>query len=263
MLILVFLFRADDMNLNFHYTNPKNKMNKRLILCLAATLSIGSLARAGSLEPSGSIPSEPGSGLNASFWNQPAGSLKSLAREGLQIIREEPANATFLATTMQYAGNDLLRLEQWLGEDASSLHFEVKPEVDVLGDSLLRFTGYIAIPEAGKVTFSSSSDDGSIVWIGGKKIIHNDGYGAAPGDFPEGSANFARPGLYPIEIAFFNGDWIDAEAGFHGESIIRFSVNGKPAAPGSLYSRSDLEGQLSFPSNPLTDPVEASVASNN
>lgn len=215
------------------------------------------------MEPVGEIPAEPGTGLNASFWNQPAGSLKSLAREGLQIIREEPANATFLATTMQYAGNDLLRLEQWLGDDASSLHFTKKPDQDVLGDSLIRFTGYIAIPEAGEVKFSSSSDDGSIVWIGGKKIIHNDGYGAAPGDFPEGSAHFASAGLYPIEIAFFNGDWIDAEKGFHGESIIRFSINGKAAAAGSFYSLSSLGAELGFPENPLTAPVEATVASNN
>lgn len=225
-----------------------------------STLGIASFVSAEALEPSAAIPIEAGAGLDAAFWALPAKSLKSLAREGLQVIREKPANASFSATTLQYAGNDLLKLEEWLGEDSASLLYQEEPKSNVMGDALLRFAGYIAIPAAGEVTFTSVSDDGSIVWIGGQKIIHNDGYGAAPGDFPDGTALFASAGIYPIEIAFFNGDWTD-EAGNHGESIIRFFVDGEPVKEGALYSVHVLGDAVDFPSNPLTESIGEKLAS--
>lgn len=39
----------------------------------------------------------------------------------------------------------------------------------------IRYTGKIAIPAAGKVTFKLVSDDGAILYIDGKKVIDNDG----------------------------------------------------------------------------------------
>ncbi|MDQ8179355.1 PA14 domain-containing protein [Pelagicoccus sp. SDUM812005] len=234
-------------------------MNIRLTQALAAFFTLSTATFAYPLQPVGEIPNEAGTGLDAQFWAQPAKSLKSLGRQALDVIREEPTNATFRSSAVQYGGNDLWSLEKWLGDDVGSLSYQNKPDANVMGDCVLRFSGYIAIPEAGEVSFTCSSDDGSMVWIGGELVILNDGYGAAPGDFPEGTATFAEAGLYPIEIAFFNGDWEDGH-GNHGESIIRFFVDGEPARKGAFYSKSELEASLGFPANPLTDPVGTAVA---
>jgi hypothetical protein len=39
----------------------------------------------------------------------------------------------------------------------------------------IRYTGRIAIPASGKVTFKMVSDDGAILYIDGKKVLDNDG----------------------------------------------------------------------------------------
>ena len=64
------------------------------------------------------------------------------------------------------------------------------------------FQGLLKITEAGRYTIRGASDDGSALWLGGYKILNNDGF--------HGMTDLAatldlKPGMYPIKIAYFNG----------------------------------------------------------
>jgi|GEM_PF-813362 len=62
------------------------------------------------------------------------------------------------------------------------------------------FDGYLDIPEDGLYQFSTESDDGSRLWIGGNLIVDNDGLHKAR--TITGSIGL-RKGLHPIRVAFF------------------------------------------------------------
>lgn len=67
----------------------------------------------------------------------------------------------------------------------------------------MEFTGYINIPDDGVYTFSTKSDDGSRLWIGGTLLVDNDGL---HGPKLEGSPKIRlRKGLHPITIEFMQG----------------------------------------------------------
>ena len=196
-------------------------------------------------------PAAPGTGLNGSYWQLKPKEIVSLADNGLRIIRTKAPTAKFVATDINYDGNDLTPVSEWLGSDAASLS---NPNPGNLDDGLFHFTGFISIAQPGEWQFRSASDDGSIVWIGGTKVIDNDGSHGAPGDNADGTAFFNAPGLYPIEIAYYNGDWTN-DAGEHGGASI--VVTGGPSVQsqnmgsiGSLfYGSQDLEGLNSAPSS--------------
>ena len=64
----------------------------------------------------------------------------------------------------------------------------------------IRYSGYILIPENNVYTFTSTSDDGSFIFIDGKKIVDN--------DFQHGAFSLSgevglEAGYHPIEIWFF------------------------------------------------------------
>ncbi len=198
-------------------------------------------------QPIMEIPSEAGSGLDGRFWKKENLQLTGLSKEILHEINSKPADATFTATTLSYGGNDRLTVKEWLGKDAKSLAFSRDSEDFIMDGSIFSFTGLIAIPEAGEVHFRSSSDDGSIVWINGEKVISNDFYGAIPGNSPDGKVMFLSPGLYPIEIMFYNAGWRDY-SGTRGEGIINFTVNGEPVNPNTLYSANTINSTIVFPS---------------
>jgi len=162
------------------------------------------------------IPSDPGSGLDGKYWQRPVGSIGSLAGDGLSIIRSVPPTATFTSTVVDYSGNDLTPVGEWLGDDGASL--EGASADNNLDDGLFFMSGFIKAP-AGTFRFRSESDDGSIVWISGQKVIDNDGSHGSPGPSPDGEYTFPASGLYPIEIAYFNGDWTN-DAGDHGGANI-------------------------------------------
>ncbi|HRZ39136.1 MAG TPA: PA14 domain-containing protein [Candidatus Paceibacterota bacterium] len=103
-----------------------------------------------------------------------------------------------------------------------------------LDDGLIGLTGFLAIREAGRKTFTCASDDGAMVWIGNRLVIDNDGVHATPGDGAEGTAFFSEPGLYPIEIAWFNSDWID-DVGGHGGASLQFTCNGAAIPTADCY----------------------------
>ena len=131
-------------------------------------------------------------------------------------------------TTVNYS-NGISPILEWLGDDAGSF---VGTEGE-LNDGLIQFKGYVAIDEAGLHTFRSASDDGSVVFVGNQVVVNNDGGHGAPGPAPDGSAFFPAAGLYPIEVAWFNGNWTN-DAGDHGGANIDLTMDGESIA-GSIF----------------------------
>ena len=192
------------------------------------------------------IPAEAGTGLDGRYWKY-SGPMTKLEGDVIGTIVTEPPHATFAAKKMSYARNDVSLLVDWLGEDGASVVFHNKPEIPDVDGSLLSFTGLIAIAEAGEVSFRSPTDDGSVVWIGGQKVIDNDGHGNAPGDAPDGKLRFGTPGLYTIEIVYYNGSWRDYLERF-GEGVFNFEVNGSPVKMETLYPASTVNETIIYPS---------------
>ncbi len=109
-----------------------------------------------------------------------------------------------------------LLCESWLGKFENLPDFSSKPDSTVHAETIdlaklepradffaLRLTGYIEIPRDGVYSFTTGSDDGSCLWIGGGPVVHNDGLHA----YQEVVGDIAlRKGIYPISIAFFNTD---------------------------------------------------------
>lgn len=75
-----------------------------------------------------------------------------------------------------------------------------------------RYSGFLKIPADGVYFFSTTSDDGSRLWVGERLLVDNDGAHAA--QTVSGMARL-RPGIYPLRVDFF-------EAG--GEQTLRVRV---------------------------------------
>lgn len=80
-----------------------------------------------------------------------------------------------------------------------------------------RFTGLIKIPETGVYRFYTHSDDGSVLWIDGEKVVDNDGGHSARRR--EGKIALKK-GYYPIEVEYFdNYMGQELEVGFSSVAI--------------------------------------------
>jgi hypothetical protein len=78
-----------------------------------------------------------------------------------------------------------------------AVNLSMDKDADYFG---IRYSGYIMIPEDNVYTFTSISDDGSFVFIDGKKIVTNDyTHGASPANGQVG----LEAGYHTIEIHFF------------------------------------------------------------
>ena len=120
-----------------------------------------------------------------------------------------PATGDFVATSFDYTGNDLTPMSEWLGSDSDSL----LGEDTILGDAAFRMVGYLRVEEPGERTFTTSSDDGSVVYVNDTLVVSNDnGHGSMS---VTGTIDFPEPGYYPIDVRYFNGDWTN-DAGDHG-----------------------------------------------
>ena len=63
-----------------------------------------------------------------------------------------------------------------------------------------------------------------MVWIGNQRVVNNDGGHGAPGPTPDGSAFFPVPGLYPIEVAWFNAG---LPYGWSGGASLSLKMDGR------------------------------------
>lgn len=78
-----------------------------------------------------------------------------------------------------------------------------RKDFDPLGDFfLLNATGFLDVPADGRYEFSLTSDDGSILWIDGQKVVDNDKEHSR--ETVQGAATLKK-GVVPIEVRFFNG----------------------------------------------------------
>lgn len=158
-------------------------------------------------------------GLNGFFYdrNDPPEVILTLAMAD-SIIASDPVAATFQATLVDYPNDPmdiafLGTLGDLLGADAVSLAPPSAAGVDA-SPMVMRFSGFIQIDPAFDtqpsnstidVVFSLGSDDGSRLRIGGQTVISIDP-GTPVTAFP-GVADVARfeaPGLYPLEIVWFD-----------------------------------------------------------
>ena len=185
---------------------------------------------------------ETGSGLDGRYWQAGISTIDNLDDKGgdkdigLKIIRNAHPTGTFTATGLSYqGGNDLTPIQEWLQTDGAS-YVGSDGNMD---DGVLSFTGYLRIDAPGELDIRSESDDGSIIWIAGTRVVDNDGSHGAPGPSPDGVFNFEASGLYPIEIAWFNGDWTN-DAGEHGGANLNILVDGEALLGEQLYSAADV-----------------------
>lgn len=68
-----------------------------------------------------------------------------------------------------------------------------------------RLSGYINIPLAGTYTFSTTSDDGSVVFVGSQNtpVVNNNAFQGAT--TKTGTFTFPTAGIYPITVAYYQG----------------------------------------------------------
>ncbi|RIK00149.1 MAG: beta-N-acetylhexosaminidase [Armatimonadetes bacterium] len=86
----------------------------------------------------------------------------------------------------------------------------------------LEFAGFFRVESPGVYTFSLGSDDGSVLWIAGAKLIDNDGLHG----YLEKSASVAlKPGYYPLRVGMF-------QAG--GARSLSLNVEGPGLAKGQV-----------------------------
>jgi alpha-mannosidase len=83
----------------------------------------------------------------------------------------------------------------------------------------LLFDGFIQIEKEGVYVFSTSSDDGSRLWIGTTRVVDNDGL---HGPVEAAGAIYLEPGLHSIAVSFFQaGGGADLTVNFEGPGISR------------------------------------------
>ena len=174
--------------------------------------------------PTLSLPSLPGTGLTGQLWTNVNPNTDTLA-QAQAIISGGYATANFLATTIDYPSGPAGSTS--VGATYSSvLDATAKATLDnssILTDDVLntvmRFAGFFGVFSANEVwTFNIPSDDGSAVDIQGTRVLNNDGIHAFSG--PTTTVEFTVPGLYAIDILFFESqvsEWgLEFRGGLNG-----------------------------------------------
>ncbi len=75
--------------------------------------------------------------------------------------------------------------------------------VDAGSDYGLLFTGRIVVPTDGTYTFSTTSDDGSVLWIDGEAVVNNAGWHGM--EEKSGKVDL-KAGPHDINVYFYQGD---------------------------------------------------------
>lgn len=186
---------------------------KRLIQFLAVATSSflfsaeGSAAAFTFTTPTQPLPGVPGNGLTGQLWTNVDPTTDTLA-QAQAIIDGGYATANFLSTTVDYpAGPDGATSTSATYAsvfDATALstldNASVLPD-DVL-NTVMRFAGFFGVFGANEVwTFHIPSDDGSAVDIQGTRVLNNDGIHGFGG--PSTTVEFTNPGLYALDVLFF------------------------------------------------------------
>jgi hypothetical protein len=229
-----------------------------LLGALALVLSIAGIsvrpARAQTLiDPSqniGAVPSFGGAGLDGLYYYFPNNQMATLADAASLVAGAGGATGTFSTTNICFP--DCLGSGTFPTGSAGFMAFTNGNASNITGESptgsfaqtVLRISGYLAIPTAGTYTFNINSDDGSDLTIGNLSITDDGIHGQQTASE---TITFGAAGLYAIALDYFQNN---GGAGFDltatdpsNNCFLGCPTAGGGAEPNSLfYSASQIEG---------------------
>lgn len=170
--------------------------------------------------PTLALPANLGNGLTGQLWTNVNPNTDTLA-QAQTIIGGGVATANFRSTTIDYpvgaAGSTSVSATYGAVLDATAQATLDNSSVltdDVL-NTVMRFAGFFGVQSAGEVwTFHIPSDDGSAVDIQGTRVLNNDGIHGFAG--PTTTVEFTTPGLYAINVLFFESQATEWGLEFRG-----------------------------------------------
>jgi hypothetical protein len=211
----------------------------RALLPVIGVLMICSVSRAQLVIPAteavGPVPANPGTGLNGYYFHVDdafQGTIVTLANA--QTIATGTPTASFIATALNYGNsNDDAPVQVFLDTNGGTDGDTLMPLItDPVGSAVFDMKGYISVPDETFIYhFGLNSDDGASLTFGTSGIlaINNDGDHAP--QLKEADIQFEAPGLYPIEVLFYN----DRYMGGIGGQIVQLFIYGAPPDPTTLY----------------------------
>ena len=107
-------------------------------------------------------------------------------------------SATYYEGDFKSVG-DLLQAQAAKAATSANIDLSVRGREDFFG---LKFEGYVEVPKDGVYTFYLSSDDGSALFIGDRKVVDNDGL---HGDGEASGAIKLRAGKHALRVLYFQG----------------------------------------------------------
>ena len=87
-------------------------------------------------------------------------------------------------------------------EEGTVAGFAIAEVTSKSSDYCIRFTGMIKVDDEGEYTFATSSDDGSALYVGGTKVVDNDGVHGV--EEKSGTITLSA-GMHPIVVVYFQG----------------------------------------------------------
>ena len=194
-------------------------------ILLAATssllLNMDALATTYSFStPDQALPASLGNGLTGQLWNNVPPDTDTLA-QAQAVISGGFATANFRATTIDYplgtTGSTSVSAtySAVLDPTAKATLDNTSVLTDNVLNTVMRFAGFFGVRSAGEVwAFDLPSDDGSAVDIQGTRVLNNDGIHGFAG--PSATVEFSAPGLYAINVLFFESQETEWGLEFRG-----------------------------------------------
>ena len=174
------------------------KTRIQLLAALLLVLSLPLLASATAIPATDashfSIPTDPG--LVGGFWHvPPAGSQNNIGTTMTYVGANPTPMGTFVATNVNYTGNDATAIASFLGSDGASYH---GPNSD-LQDGIVQVHGFYDVTAPGTINFALNHDDNAQLQIGSVVLSSSSCCG-----IDNSTATFTAAGLYPITVTYSN-----------------------------------------------------------
>ena len=238
--IITSLFRERMINMNV-------RASVGALLAIAAMMVFSGLSQAQLVIPASEAvgppaTSAPGNGLNGTWFFDPTNPTQTFTNLAYSqiYIQTFPPYGTFTATTLAWNGLDSADINAFLNSfgqnDASTL---TPAATQPIYSSLFDLTGFINITAADQdCSFILGSDDGSGMYIGMPgtydiKVTAQDGAHALQAGVQ--AVHFEAPGLYPIEIIYFNQDYNNHSGS--GQFFLLCSRDGGTVSTSRLYTK--------------------------
>jgi hypothetical protein len=220
----------------------------RALLAIAAMMVLSGLSQAQMVIPATEAAgppatSAPGDGLNGAWFFDPSDPTSQNFANLLTVqslISAEQPYGTFTATTLAWNGSDSADINDFLNSfgqnDASTLKPAGKQPIY---SSLFDLTGFINITAADQdCSFILGSDDGGAMYIGMPgtydiKVTAQDGNHALQAGVT--NVHFEAPGLYPIEVIYWNQDYQNHSGS--GQFFLLCSRDGGTVSKSRLYTK--------------------------